>query len=101
MNWKGVMPAITTSFTENLQVDHSFVARHCRWLLDNGCTGIVALGSLGEGATLPVEARLKLLPPCGDGSPGRARVLPSIRARAPAEAVTLGKAASELGSDGL
>ena len=25
MNWKGVMPAITTCFTEDLRVDHSFV----------------------------------------------------------------------------
>ncbi|HEX3103429.1 MAG TPA: dihydrodipicolinate synthase family protein, partial [Terriglobales bacterium] len=46
------MPAITTSFDANLEVDHGFMTKHCRWLLDNGCTGIVTLGSLGEGATL-------------------------------------------------
>ena len=101
MNWKGVMPAITTSFTENLQVDHSFVARHCRWLLDNGCTGIVALGSLGEGATLSVEEKLKLLRTCVDAVHGRAPVVASISALATAEAVTLAKAAAELGCDGL
>jgi 4-hydroxy-tetrahydrodipicolinate synthase len=44
MNWKGVIPAITTTFTQDLHVDHSSVTKHCRWLLDNGCTGIVALG---------------------------------------------------------
>src|SRR5579863_5193393 len=49
MNWKGVMPAITTCFRADLTVDHDFMVTHCRWLLDNGCTGIVALGSLGEG----------------------------------------------------
>src|ERR1039458_747291 len=97
MNWKGGMPAITTSFTENLQVDHSFVARHCRWLLDNGCTGIVALGSLGEGATLSVEEKLKLLRTCVDAVHGRAPVGASISALATAEAVTLAKAAAELG----
>ena len=37
MNWKGVLPAITTSFTEDLRVDHSFLTKHCHWLLDNGC----------------------------------------------------------------
>ena len=26
MNWKGVMPAITTCFTEDLKVDHGFMA---------------------------------------------------------------------------
>jgi 1-pyrroline-4-hydroxy-2-carboxylate deaminase len=48
MNWNGVMPAITTCFTADLHVDHGFVAKHCQWLLDNGCSGIVILGSLGE-----------------------------------------------------
>ena len=52
MNWKGVMPAITTCFDKDLKVDHGFMQKHVRWLIDEGCTGIVALGSLGEGATL-------------------------------------------------
>src|SRR4051812_19269244 len=51
MNWAGVIPAITTPFNEDLSVDHAFLAKHCGWLIDNGCTGVVALGSLGEGAT--------------------------------------------------
>ncbi|MGB7168849.1 MAG: dihydrodipicolinate synthase family protein, partial [Acidobacteriaceae bacterium] len=46
------MPAITTCFDERLQIDHAFVTRHVQWLLANGCTGIIALGSLGEAATL-------------------------------------------------
>jgi 1-pyrroline-4-hydroxy-2-carboxylate deaminase len=50
MNWQGVIPAITTPFTEALRIDSSFLTQHCRWLLDNGCAGIVSLGSLGEGA---------------------------------------------------
>jgi dihydrodipicolinate synthase/N-acetylneuraminate lyase len=50
MNWQGVIPAITTPFTEALRIDSSFLTQHCRWLLDNGCAGIVSLGSLGERA---------------------------------------------------
>ena len=52
MNWHGVIPAMTTAFREDLAIDHDFVARHAAWLVEKGCTGIVALGSLGEGATL-------------------------------------------------
>jgi len=29
MNWKGVTPAITTSFTEDLKVDYEFMEGHC------------------------------------------------------------------------
>ena len=52
MRWRGVMPATTTAFAENLNIDHAFVAKHAKWLIDNGCTGIVTPGSLGESATL-------------------------------------------------
>ena len=54
MKWYGVMPAITTCFDEDLHVDHNFMTRHVEWLLGNGCAGIIALGSLGEAATLTV-----------------------------------------------
>jgi len=50
MKWKGVIPAMTTAFKPDLSVDYSSVAKHAQWLVENGCTGIVALGSLGESA---------------------------------------------------
>src|ERR1700744_5326763 len=61
MNWFGVMPAVTTPFDKNLSVDHEFLARHASWLLENGCTGLVMLGSLGEGATLEHEEKIAIL----------------------------------------
>jgi 1-pyrroline-4-hydroxy-2-carboxylate deaminase len=101
MNWKGVMPAITTCFTEDLHVDHAFVAQHCRWLLDSGCTGIVALGSLGEGATLSFDEKLDILRTCVAAVHRRGPVVASISALTTAEAVALAKAAADLGCDGL
>ncbi len=101
MNWKGVMPAITTSFDKDLQVDHSFLSQHCRWLLDNGCSGIVALGSLGEGATLTYDEKLEVLKTCVKAVGGRGPVVASISALSTAEAVSLAKAATDLGCDGL
>lgn len=101
MNWKGVMPAITTCFNEDLTIDHSFVAEHCRWLLDNGCTGIVALGSLGEGATLSFDEKLEVLRTCVAAVRGRGPVVASISALTTAEAVALAKSATDLGCDGL
>lgn len=54
------MPAITTCFDESLQIDHEFTARHVKWLVKNGCTGIVTNGSLGEGGTLTIEEKAAL-----------------------------------------
>jgi 1-pyrroline-4-hydroxy-2-carboxylate deaminase len=101
MNWKGVMPAITTSFTEDLGVDHKFMAGHCRWLLENGCTGIVALGSLGEGSTLSFEEKLQVLETCVSAVHDRSPVVASISALTTSEAVALAKAAAERGCDAL
>jgi dihydrodipicolinate synthase/N-acetylneuraminate lyase len=101
MNWKGVIPAITTCFQEDLRVDHGFMTKHCRWLLENGCAGVVALGSLGEGATLSVDEKLEILRTCVNAVQGRGPVVASISALTTAEAVGLAKAARDLGCDGL
>jgi 4-hydroxy-tetrahydrodipicolinate synthase len=101
MNWKGVMPAITTCFDQDLQVDHAFMAEHCRWLLDNGCNGIISLGSLGEGATLSFDEKLQVLRTCVGAVNGEAPVVASISALSTREAVTLAKAAADAGCDAL
>ncbi len=101
MNWKGVTPAITTCFNEDLSVDHGFLAEHCRWLLDGGCSGVVALGSLGEGATLLFEEKLAILRTCVAAVQGRGSVVASISSLTTSEAVALAKAAHDIGCSGL
>lgn len=101
MNWKGVMPAITTCFNQDLTIDHGYVGEHCRWLVDEGCAGIVALGSLGEGATLTYDEKLQILRTCVRSMNGRAPVVAAISSLTTPEAVSLAEAASDLGCDGL
>jgi 1-pyrroline-4-hydroxy-2-carboxylate deaminase len=101
MNWKGVMPAVTTCFSNDLNVDHGFLAEHCRWLLDNGCTGIVALGSLGEGATLSFDEKLDILRTCVNAVGRRGPVVASISSLTTSEAIALAKAATDVGCDAL
>ncbi|MGA7522713.1 MAG: dihydrodipicolinate synthase family protein [Acidobacteriaceae bacterium] len=100
MKWSGVMPAITTCFDEKLAIDHAFMTRHVGWLLENGCTGIVALGSLGEAATLTLgekEAMLRNVVSAAKGAP----VVGAISALSTEEAVSLAKAAEQAGCSGL
>ena len=92
---------MTTAFREDLSVDHEFVARHCRWLVDSGCTGIVALGSLGEGATLMAAEKEQVLATCVKALGSRAPVVAGISALSTAEAVAMAKAAEAAGCSGL
>ena len=101
MNWSGVMPAITTGFDSDLNVDHKFVAEHCNWLVDNGCTGIVTPGSLGEGATLTYQEKLELWSTVIDGVGVRVPVVAAIAALSTREAVDLAQQAAKRGCRGL
>lgn len=99
MNWTGVLPAITTPFDENLRVDHAFLAQHVQRLLQAGCNGIVALGSLGEGATLDARERRDVLTTLVKAS--RAPVVAGIPALSTIEAVALARDAEALGCAAL
>jgi 1-pyrroline-4-hydroxy-2-carboxylate deaminase len=101
MKWQGVMPAMTTPFDESLRVDHGFMGEHCRWLVDNGCSGIVALGSLGEGATLSFDEKLAVVRTCVRALEGRAPVVAAISSLSTAESVALAHQAAVLGCAGL
>lgn len=101
MTWKGVMPATTTCFNEDLSIDHGFVTKHCQWLVDNGCTGIVTPGSLGEGATLTYEEKLALWQTSIKAVGERVPVVAAISSLSTAEAVRLAKSAADQGCQGL
>ena len=101
MRWRGVIPAITTPFLGDGSVDHEFLARHCAWLIENGCSGVVALGSLGEGATLRFEEKIAILRTAVASLRGTAPVVAGISALSMAEAVELARAAEHAGCDGL
>ncbi len=101
MEWKGVIPAITTPFKPDSSVDHEFLARHASWLIGNGCTGIVALGSLGEGATLRLEEKWDVLRTCASALRGKAPLIAGVSALSTEEAVRSARKAADTGCDGL
>jgi 4-hydroxy-tetrahydrodipicolinate synthase len=101
MKWQGVMPAITTCFDADLKVDAAFIAEHSRWMVESGCTAIIPLGSLGEGATLEFDEKLQVIDACLAGVAGRAPVAPAISALRTGDAVKLAKAAADRGCQGL
>jgi dihydrodipicolinate synthase/N-acetylneuraminate lyase len=101
MKWQGVIPAITTCFANGSHVDHAFITNHCQWLVENGCTGVVALGSLGEGATLSFDEKVAVLSTCVKALKGRGSVVAAISSLTTAESVGLAKQAHTIGCDGL
>jgi len=100
MKWSGVMPAITTCFDQNLNVDHAFMTRHVQWLVASGCTGIIALGSLGEAATLTLAEKVAILRNTVAAS-NHAPVVAAISSLSTHESIALAKTAEQAGCSGL
>ncbi len=101
MKFEGVMPAITTPFKEDYSIDHEFIARHVSWLIDHDCTGIVPLGSLGEGNTLSFDEKLDIVRTCVSALGDRAPVMPGISALSTGEAVRLAQECADAGCRAL
>ena len=101
MTWTGVLPALTTNLRANGAIDHPALLRHCRWMLDSGCTGLVCCGSLGEAATLSFAEKISVVTTAVKAAAGRAPVVLGIASLSTAEAVALAKAAAKAGCSGL
>ena len=100
-DWTGVFPAITTPFQADLSVDYETFSAQARWLVECGCNGIVALGSLGEAPALTRDEKIELLKRARQSLDGKAPVIAGISAFSTAEAVWLAKEAHGADVDGL
>jgi len=91
--WKGVFPAITTSFKEDLSLDYSGIEKMVEAQIDGGVHGIVVTGTLGENSTLSYEEKQEVLRVAAETSAGRVPVLMGV-------AETTTKAACQAVEDG-
>lgn len=99
--WRGVIPAITTPFKADGSIDHEFLGKHANLMIDAGCTGIVPLGSLGEGSSLSFDEKLAIVETLVKAIGDRAPVIPGIGTATTAEAVKLTQAVAAAGARGL
>jgi len=101
MQWQGVIPAITTPFKPDLSVDAELLVKQVDALVRAGCSGIVALGSLGEGGSLSFDEKKAVLRLCKEALAGRGSLVAGVAALTTAEACRLAELGAEQGASGL
>ncbi len=101
MKWQGVIPAITTPFEPDFSVDAGLLVKQVDALVRAGCTGVVALGSLGEGGSLSFDEKKAVLRLCREALAGRAPLVAGVGALTTADAVRLAELAADAGCEGL
>ena len=58
---EGVLSPVVTPFKRDYAPDAERFARHCRWLLKNGCSGLEIFGTNSEANSLSFEERIALI----------------------------------------
>ena len=101
MNWKGVIPAVTTPLNANGEINQDWMKKHLRWLIAAGCNGVVPLGSLGESATLSFDEKRAVLGLSCEAVGTDGVVVAGIAALSTRDAVKLAKEAEKIGCHGL
>jgi 4-hydroxy-tetrahydrodipicolinate synthase len=94
----GVLAALVTPFTEALEPDTNTLFTHCRWLLDNGCTGLVMLATAGEANSLSPRQRLGMIDAAGAAGLPLSQMIIGGGSCALDEAVTMTKAVAAAGA---
>ncbi|HEY9057765.1 MAG TPA: dihydrodipicolinate synthase family protein [Aurantimonas sp.] len=98
--WSGVMPAVTTKFGEEGDLDRAENERCFAIQMDAGCDGLIVCGSLGEGPMLTLAEKLELLGIAKSTAKGKP-VLMTVAAASTAESCDIARAAAKSGADGL
>ena len=97
----GVFAAVLTPLTQALEPDTSLFTTHCHWLISQGCDGLVPLGTTGEGNSLSVSQRLRLIESCAQSGIPAARFIIGSGSCALADAVELTRAAVRADAAGV
>jgi dihydrodipicolinate synthase/N-acetylneuraminate lyase len=99
--WEGVMPAVTTQFNSNDELDLDMFKVNIQAQLAAGVQGIVLGGTLGEASTLTEEEGRKLTRETVAIVAGTIPVLMNIAEQTTKAAIALAKSAKEDGASGL
>jgi 1-pyrroline-4-hydroxy-2-carboxylate deaminase len=101
IQWKGVMPAVTTKFNADDSLDLDMFKHNIQAQLDAGVHGIILGGTLGEASTLSNIEKSILTTTSVAFVKGKVPVIINIGAQSTAEAIAAAKQAKKDGAQGL
>ena len=101
IQWKGVMPAVTTKFTDQDELDLDNFKINIQAQLDAGVHGIILGGTLGEASTLSELEKRTLVRETVAFVKGSVPVIINIAEQSTKAAIELARMAEEDGASGL
>ncbi|ESQ88845.1 dihydrodipicolinate synthase family protein [Asticcacaulis benevestitus] len=101
IDWRGVFPAVTTQFNEDLSINYVETQRVVDDLIKDGVTGIIAMGTCGENNSLTADEKRTLLKAIVEVVAGRVPVVTGVSELTTPLAISWVKDAEKFGANGL
>lgn len=94
-----IVALVTPMLPTSLDVDYQALRRLVEWHIEEGSSGIVAVGTTGESATLSVAEHLQVVKVCVEQAAGRIPIIAGTGANSTSEAIELTAEAKTAGAD--
>jgi len=101
MSFTGIIPAMLTPFTKSGDLDLDGLKKNVDFLIENGVSQIMCLGSTGEAATLSREESVKVTEATVKASNGRVPVMAGTGATSTREVIERSREAKSAGADSV
>jgi len=98
---QGVLAPVVTPFTRELGPDAKRFVRHCKWLLEHGCSGLAVFGTNSEANSLSAEERMMLLEELVQAGVPAGKLMPGTGCCALTDSVRLTAHAVRIGCAGV
>jgi dihydrodipicolinate synthase/N-acetylneuraminate lyase len=100
-DWRGVFPAVTTQFRDNLSVDFQATERVIARLIAESVSGIVVCGTVGENGSLTREERIGVMRAARSAAPRGVPVIAGIAEMSTQAACEMAREARRADVDGV
>jgi 4-hydroxy-tetrahydrodipicolinate synthase len=101
MDFSGIIPAMLTPFTRSGDLDLDGLKKNVDFLIENGVSQIMCLGSTGEAATLTREECVKVIEATVKAAGGRVPVMAGTGATSTREVIERSKEAKSASADSV
>ena len=101
IDWSGVFPAVTTQLREDLSVDVDATAKVMNALINDGVSGLIVCGTVGENCSLATAEKVQIMEAARAVAKGRVPVICGIAEFTTAFAIDTAKQAQRIGVDGV
>jgi 4-hydroxy-tetrahydrodipicolinate synthase len=101
MLFEGVIPAVVTPFDDSGGVDTDALAATAEWLIEEGATGLVGTGTMGEAQSLDASERRLVIETLAAAANGRVSVTAGVSSGTPAASIGYATDAAAAGAGSL